>query len=68
MNILYNNARSYNQQHTTTSPKHRKYILEIQTSCNGTNEHLIIIHSATSLVSPAISTCWSETNKDWDEA
>jgi len=57
MNILYNNVRSYNQQYTTTSPKHRKYILEIQTSCSGYERTLADYPFGYDLLTLAEPTC-----------
>jgi len=68
MNILYNNMHSYNQQYTTTSPKRIEYILkEIQTSYNMYEQTLAAHPFGFSLLTLTKSTCWSETNKDWDE-
>jgi len=68
MNILYNNARSYNQQYNTTRPKYIKYILEVYDILQRVRTSTCWnIYPATSLLNPAKPTCWSKTNKDWDE-
>jgi len=56
MNILYNMC-SYNQQYTTTSPKHRKYMLEIQTCCSGYEQTLDDYPSGFSLLNLVKPTC-----------